>query len=177
MSVDHGELAALGDLPVPLYELFDLAPRTLSTNFDGERLTLVKVAHGTREHPQLPWVEVIIHGPLHGTSTNALFGSNATWEELPDTLPLFHVVVSNDPQIDGTAIPAAEAQLAQDWTTVELAVDGVPRTFELVRQGAHWGALRRIEPDHAIAICASNIEPEAVRLERIRDLGPYLAQH
>lgn len=100
-------------------------------------------------------------------------GRRATWQEDPETLPLFHVIVSANPMISGAAIPAAQAALGERWTPVQLHVDGALRPFKMVRRGVHWGALRRIEPDTAIEICASNIEPDAVRLEQIRDLTPY----
>jgi len=96
-----------------------------------------------------------------------------TWEEHPEVLALLHIVISNNASIDGEQVASAEAALAEHGSSVDLTVDGEPQAFELVRQGPHWGAIRHIEPDHAIVISASNIAPEAVHLEQIQDLGPY----
>jgi hypothetical protein len=117
---------------------------------------------------------VIVTGPLHGTNPDGPHGSNFTWEERAEDLALFHVVVANNPAIDGETIPGAEAALGQRWTAMELIVDSIPQRFALVSDGAHWGAIRHIEPDHAIVVRASNIAPEDVQLQRVHDPRPYL---
>jgi hypothetical protein len=45
-----------------------------------------------------------------------------------------------------------------------LSLDGQPCDFQDVSEGAHWGATRRVAPDHTIVICASYITPDGVRL-------------
>ena len=112
-------------------------------------------------------------GPLHGVVNSPHL--SGTWEERPETLASFHVVISNAPGIDGEQIPDAQAALDEQATAVQLNVDGEQEEFELIRQGQHWGAIRRIEPDHAIVICASNMTPDEVELQRIHDLEPYFA--
>ena len=52
-----------------------------------------------------------------------------TWEEHPETLALFHIVISNNPSIDGEQVPSAEAVLAEHWSSVELSVDGEPQAL------------------------------------------------
>ena len=163
---------ALRDPPFALYGLPDLRPREVPTfNYDGRTLSLAGLGHGVREDPDRPWVEIVVAGPLHGVFDGP--HGSGTWEEHPETLALFHIVISNNPSIDGEQVATAEAALAKHWSSVELTVDGEPQAFELVRQGPHWGAIRHIEPDHAIVICASNITPEEVHLEQIQDLEPY----
>jgi hypothetical protein len=163
---------ALRDPPFALYGLPDLGPREVATfSYDGRTLSLAGLGHGLREDPDRPWVEIVVAGPLHGVFDGP--HGSGTWEEHPETLALFHIVISNNPSIDGEQVASAEAALAEHWASAELTVDGEPQTFKLVRRGPHWGAIRHIEPDHAIVISASNIAPEEVHLEHIQDLEPY----
>jgi hypothetical protein len=102
-------------------------------SYDGRTLSLAGLGHGVREDPDRPWVEIVVAGPLHG-----VFGGphgSGTWEQHPETLALFHIVISNDPSIDGEQVSTAEAALAKHWSSVELAVDGEPQAFELAHTG------------------------------------------
>jgi hypothetical protein len=154
----------------PLYGMPTMQPLVfLHATTDGV-LRHAKLDHGSRETSEQPWLEVIAAGPLHGVDS-----AGRQWEEDYSTLALFHVVVANNPAIDGREIPAAEAELAKHWSPAEISLDGQPHSFQLVRDGQHWAATRHIEPDHAIVICASNIETSAVQLIEIDDIEPYLA--
>ena len=156
--------------PFPLYGLPTLKPLSALYGATDGVLYVAKLGHGVKEAPQEPWVEVIVVRPLHGVDSRGW-----QWEADYAPLALFHVVVSNDPKIEGDRIPDAETRLAEDWSSAQVIVDGRPQTFQFVRQGQHWGAIRHLEPDHAIVICASNIEPNAVELVEIDDVEPYLA--
>jgi hypothetical protein len=107
MTVAFDLEAAMNVAPFALYGATGLHPLTVSTYSETLPLSLVGLGHGDRDAGDRPWVEVIVTGPLHGTSPDGPHGSNFTWEERAEDLALFHVVVANDPGIDGQAIPGA----------------------------------------------------------------------
>jgi hypothetical protein len=165
---------ALHDPPFALYGVPGLRPcQVQSFSDDGEVLSLASLGHGSREDSADRRVGVTVTGPLHGVIDSPYL--QGIWEERPESLALFHVVICNNPGIDGEQIPEAEAALDDHRTATELTVDGQRQQFELVIQGAHWGAIRRIEPDHAIAVCASNVAPDEIELEHVHELEPDFA--
>jgi hypothetical protein len=174
MATETTAREALHDPPFALYGVPGLHPREVqSFSYDGQNLSLAGLGHGTHEAPDDRWVGVVVTGPLRGVVNSPHL--SGTWEERPETLASFHVVICNSPGIDGEQIPDAQAALEEQWKAVQLSVDGEQEEFELIRQGQHWGAVRHIEPDHAIVICASNMTPDEIELERVLDLEPYFA--
>jgi hypothetical protein len=55
-----------------------------------------------------------------------------------------------------------------------VAVDGRSTAFRLLRSGAHWVAVGAAD-GHVLAVTARHVEPSAVHLVVVGDLGPYLA--
>lgn len=57
-------------------------------------------------------------------------------------------------------------------TLVTISVDGRAVEFQLARSADEWLAVGALGTT-SVAIEGSNIEPDAIRLERISDLEPY----
>jgi hypothetical protein len=68
------------------------------------------------------------------------------------------------------------ARVLEDLALVAIDLDGQPEPFQLLSEGDTWVALHDLEPDHVLYVLAQGIEPSKVRLERVRDLQPYIVR-
>jgi hypothetical protein len=59
------------------------------------------------------------------------------------------------------------------WTTVSVPVDGAPTAFDLARVGEEWIATAEAEGVW-VTVFGQRADPAALRLERVRDIEPFL---
>jgi hypothetical protein len=144
---------------------------------DDRPVNLVSLGHGDRWTPPHRWVEVAVLGPLHGTlAAHAGFPAGGSWSVDAESMPLFFLATAAFPAARGDEIPDIETGLlSRGWGALELTIDGAARGFRCLREGDHWVAVTELQPDHALYVCASYVEPAEISLQRIRSLGPYLA--
>jgi len=59
-----------------------------------------------------------------------------------------------------------------------IAVDGRPRRFRPARYGERWAAVAELDDscELTVMITADGIPPEAVALDRVTDIEPYLEE-
>ena len=118
-----------------------------------ERTASVQLGHGDRHTGDGPLLVVGIDTeawPRHGTT------------DLAERLAHF------PPAATGSAGPASEVQ------RVAIPVDGRPVPFDLLADGRRWVAQGEVG-DLVVTLEGRDLAPASVRLARVADLGPYLA--
>lgn len=121
-----------------------------------ERTASVQLGHGDRHASDGPLLVVGIDTeawPRHGTTDLA--------ERLAHLPPA-------DAAATGSAGPASEVQ------RVAIPVDGRPVPFDLLADGRRWVAQGEVG-DLVVTLEGRDLAPASVRLARVADLGPYLA--
>ena len=93
--------------------------------------------------------------------------SDAAWQRLsPAALT---VLIEQDRLRAGERVATV---VTQEFT---IPVDNHPRRFLLGRYGEHWAAVTTlVDQELTVTITADEIAPEAVALESVRDIEPYL---
>lgn len=162
-------VAAAEQAPFPLFGLTDAfrGPRDLNgVGRRGEAVNHVGLSHGLWSRSR---IDVAVTGPLHGSA------SDGAWST--DPLPMIAAELLNRTGRRVTAgeelIEACDEILARGFEHGEVRVDGEPRPFRFLRDGAHWAALHDLPGGHLLYVVASNVEPSELELTRLDNLAAY----
>ncbi|HEX8931015.1 MAG TPA: hypothetical protein VGA45_19035 [Actinomycetota bacterium] len=139
-----------------------------------ERTTSVQLGHGDRHAG---------HGPLLVVGTDAEAWPRHGTADLAERLAHLPPAAAAGPVAEGGPIPpaaaaapagAAVAGPGPEVQRVAIPVDGRPVPFDLLADGRRWVARGEVG-DLVVTLEGRDLAPASVRLARVADLGPYLA--
>ena len=162
-------LAAAGRAPFPLYGLTDAFHGTRDLGGlgrTGEVVTEVTLSHGIRTHAR---VDVSVAGPLHEQAPDPGRSVDALPMIATELLDRTGARFSSGEEL----IRASDEILRRVWEDGQIRVDGEPRPFRFLREGAHWAAVHDLPPAHLLYVVASNVEPSEIELTRLDSLVAY----
>jgi len=137
-----------------------------------ERATSIRLGHGDRHAGQGPLLVIGIDTeawPHHGTTDLA-----ERLAHLPPAAAAGPVATAAAPTPAGPAGAAAAAGPGPEVQRVAIPVDGRPVPFDLLVDGRRWVAQGEVG-DLVVTLEARDLPAASVRLARISDLEPYLA--
>lgn len=87
---------------------------------------------------------------------------------------LVHAVWNNGADhTEAVRAPFTAEDPTDGWEDIEIAFDGSPLSFKMLRSRSNWVALAVVD-DFTVTIEGQNVAPHEVELTRFDDLSPYL---